>query len=202
MKKLKITFRYQRQDLIGTGGAIYVAKKWCNGEPFAVLYGDDINYTEEGERPVIGQLIDTYNKYQKLVMGCKEVAKDEIAMYGSCKLDGELSPGVYKSHGVIEKPAPGTEPSLVASLARYILPGDAFRYLERKINCERDITKEVNLTDDCLEVVLREQGGFAQIMKSERFDTGSKLGYLKCIAYYGVHDKRFGKEFKDYLKTL
>jgi len=202
MSRLKISFRFQRNDLTGSGGAVYVAKKWCNGEPFAVLFGDDINYVEEGEVPAIGQLINVYEKHHKLVLGCKKVEKSEISAYGSMILGEEVEEGLYQSSGVVEKPKPGTEPSLIASLARYVLPGNAFSYIERHLSCDRDITKEVCLTRDCMDEILREQGGYAKIMESIRFDTGNKLGYLKCITHYALLDNTFGEDYKNFLKTL
>ena len=199
--KLKISFRYQRDDLTGSAGAIYVAKRWCAGESFAVLFGDDINYVEEGKRPAIGQLIDSFEKYGKLVLGCKEVTKEEIVAYGSMMLKNKVNDSLYEVTGVIEKPKAGTEPSLIASLARYVLPGNAFSYIERHLTAERDTKQEVCLTRDCMDEILREEGGFAQIMDSVRFDTGNKLGYAKCFAHYAMIDKNFGDEFKKYLIT-
>ena len=202
LEKLKISFRYQRDDLTGSAGAIYVAKRWCAGEPFAVLFGDDINYVEEGERPAIGQLIDSFNQYGKLVLGCKEVTKEEIVSYGSMVLKNKVKDNLYEATGVIEKPKAGTEPSLIASLARYVLPGNAFSYIERHLTNNRDITKEVCLTRDCMDEILQEEGGYAQIMDSVRFDTGNKLGYAKCFSFYALRDPKFGQEFKEYLKTI
>lgn len=63
-------FTYKVQEVQnGTASAIKLAKEFVGDEPFAVLFGDDVMYNET--RPVIGQLIDVYEKYGKTVLGCK-----------------------------------------------------------------------------------------------------------------------------------
>lgn len=200
IKNMKFTFAYQRDDLIGSAGACYLAKDWANGEPFAVLFPDDLNYTEKGKRPAIGQLIDAYDKTGAMIIGCKEVIGKAIASYGACKIDKKLSDSLYKVSGIVEKPKYGTEPSNIAGLARYIMPANTFKYIERQIE-ESDKGKEIGLTDT-MDLIIRDFPAYALIMDSVRYDTGDKLGFLQATVEYGLRDEKLGKQFRDYLKSL
>lgn len=201
LSKLKIRYKYQREDLIGTAGAIYVAKNFAQGEPFAVLYGDDINFTGE-DRPALGQLIDCYNETGKMVLGCKWVDKEDINKYGAQIIEEKLGDKYYKVSGVIEKPKKGTEPSTLASLARYIMPANTFTYIEKQMEGERDTTKEICLTDTMDLIMKAEGGAIACVMNSVRYDTGDKFGYLTTVVEYALRDPALGKQFKEYLKNL
>ena len=202
LSKLKITYKYQRKDLIGTAGAIYVGKKWAKNQPFAVLYGDDLNYTQEGARPAIGQLIDAFNKTGKMILGCKEVETKEVCKYGACKIKEKIDENNYLVSGVVEKPKTGTEPSNLVSLARYIMPANTFKVIETQIPLRKNNAEEVCLTDT-MDIIMKQEGdAVACIMNSVRYDTGDKLGFLKTTVEYALRDKKLGEEFKAYLKTL
>ena len=204
LEKVKIFYLNQRDDLTGTAGAIYVAKDWANGEPFAVLYGDDINYCPDGELPAIGQLAKVFEQTNKMVLGCKLVEPKDVDKYGMCKTAAKINDTAYEVAGVVEKPAKGTEPSLLASLARYIMPANTFRYIEKQIEYQttHDLHGEISLTDT-MDMIINEEGlQVACIMNSVRYDTGDKLGYFKAFVDYTLRDSRYGKEFKDYIKSL
>lgn len=101
-------FIYKVQEVQnGTASAINLAKEFVGDEPFAVLFGDDVMYNET--RPVIGQLIDVYEKYGKTVLGCKRVSMDVISKYASVEYDKILENDVYNMTKVTENPKRGSE---------------------------------------------------------------------------------------------
>ena len=63
-----ITFLRQHEAK-GLGHAIYRARSFTGDEPFAVLYGDDIIFSET---PVCAQLISAYEKYGLPAAGIKD----------------------------------------------------------------------------------------------------------------------------------
>ena len=201
LSKVKIKYRYQREDLIGTAGAIYVAKSFIKNQPFAVLYGDDINYTGEN-KPALKQLIDCFNINDKMVLGCKWVDKKDVCKYGSTIIKSKINEKSYLISGVIEKPKFGTEPSCLVSLARYIMPSCTFSYIEKQITEDRDKTKEICLTDT-MDLIIKDKGdAVACVMDSVRYDTGDKFGYLTTVVEYALRDSELGERFKNYLKGL
>lgn len=197
---MTISFGYQNPNCIGSAGACYVAKDWVNNESFAVLFADDINYTPENQRPAIGQLIDAYDKTGAMIIGCKEVLDESISAYGACKLEEKLSDSLYKISGIVEKPKYGTQPSNIAGLARYIMPGNTFDYVEKQIKVT-PCGKEINLTDT-MDLIMKDSPAYAVIMDSIRYDTGDKLGFLIATVEYGLRDEKLGANFRKYLKNL
>ena len=200
IKNMKFTFDYQRDNLIGSAGACYLAKEWANNEAFAVLFSDDLNYTEKGKRPAIGQLVDVYNRTGALIIGCKEIEDESISSYGACKIVKKLNDRLYEISGIIEKPKYGTQPSNIAGLGRYIMPANTFEYIERQI-LDTQEGKEIGLTDT-MDLIIKDFPAYAVIMDSIRYDTGDKLGFLQATVEYGLRNEKLGKQFREYLKSL
>ncbi len=59
----------RQKEPLGLGHAIYCAKTFVGEEPFAVLLGDDIVYSE---KPCIGQMVEIYEKYKSSILGVKK----------------------------------------------------------------------------------------------------------------------------------
>ena len=62
VSKLANIFFLRQKETKGLGHAVNCARSFISGEPFAVLYGDDVII---GEDPACGQLIRAYEKYGK-----------------------------------------------------------------------------------------------------------------------------------------
>ena len=74
----------RQKETRGLGHAVNCARSFINGEPFAVLYGDDVII---GEDPACGQLIRAYEEFGKGVLGVKEVSAEAITKYSSLKVE-------------------------------------------------------------------------------------------------------------------
>ena len=100
-----ITIR-QRKAL-GLGHAILTAKPIVGDEPFAILLGDDVVFTD---KPVIGEMIKAYNRQQDAVVAIMEVPPDQTEKYGICAgtWDNDQEMRVAR---MIEKPHPKIAPS-------------------------------------------------------------------------------------------
>jgi len=200
LENITFHFTYQDENIIGSGGSIYSARHLLEGEPFAVLYPDDLNYTEPDSRPAIGQLIDAYEKTGKMIIGCKEVSADEIYKYSACKVSKKINDSLYEITDIVEKPKKGTEPSLISGLARYIMPANTFDYLEKQVKSSSPGV-EIGLTDT-MSMILKDEPAYALIMQSTRYDTGDKLGYLTAVIDYALRDEKLGKDVYDHIKKL
>lgn len=188
-------FYVRQKETKGLGHAILCAKDFVGDEPFAILLGDDVVYNEE--KPAIGQLIERYEKYDKSILGCQEVAIESINKYGS--LAGEkVDEGVYKVDYLIEKPDIDKAPSNVAVLGRHVLKADIFDYLEKT---KPGYGGEIQLTD-AMDRMAKDMDVYGYIFKGKRYDTGDKLGYLKAVVEYALRDENLGKDFGNYLNDL
>lgn len=197
-----ITFHFTYQDdrFIGSGGAIYSARKYVENEPFAVLYPDDLNYTEKGKIPAIGQLIEAFEKTGKMIIGCKEISPDVIYKYSACKITRKVNDSLYEINDIVEKPKKGTEPSLISGLARYVMPANTFEYLEKQIKTSTQGV-EIGLTDT-MSMILKDDTAYAVLMDSIRYDTGDKYGYLTAVIDYALRDEKLGKDIYNYIKNI
>lgn len=190
----KVTF-VEQKELNGTAKAIEVAKDFCNGEPFAVLFGDDVMYNDG--RPVTGQLIDVYNKTGKTVIGCKNVKKEDVPKYASVEYSSREG-NVYDVTKITEKPKLEDVKSTLSPLGRYVVPFEIFDEISK---LKPSVNGEYQFTD-ALDALSRKGGVKAVDFVGTRYDMGSRLGYLKANIEYGLRDEELSNELKNYLKTL
>ena len=178
----------------GLGHAVLRAKDFVGDEPFAILYGDDIIFSD---RPVVRQLIDTYEKYGLSAVGVKEVPKCDLAKYCSMKAEKiEDGDNEYYVDDMIEKPKPGEEFSNLAILGRVLLTPEIFAILE---NTEPGAGGEIQLTDAMAQYA-RTFGVTAKIFEGDRYDIGSKLGFAKANFVKALEHPETREEFAKFVK--
>ncbi len=185
----------EQTELNGTAKAVEVAKEFCNGEPFAVLFGDDLMYNQE--KPVISQLIDVYNQTGMTVIGCKNVSKVDVTKYASVeysKVDGN----VYDAVKITEKPKLEDVKSTLSPLGRYVFTPEIFDEIEK---LSPSVNNEYQLTD-AFDALARKGKVKAMVFDGIRYDMGSRLGYLKANIEFGLRDEQLKEELVNYLKTL
>lgn len=194
-KMAKFTYKIQEVQN-GTASAVALARDFVGDEPFAVLFGDDVMYNEG--RPVIGQLIDVYEKYGKTVLGCKRVSMDVISKYASVEYDKVLEDDVYNMVKVTEKPKKEEAKSDLAPLGRYVCSPDIFKIID---DLKPGANNEYQFTD-ALDEEAHKNGALAYVFKGTRYDMGDRFGYLKANIEYGLRDEELKGKLKDYLKEL
>ena len=180
----------------GLGHAVGCARAFVGDEPFVVLYGDDVIFSQT---PVCKQLIDVYEKYGKPVVGVKPVPMEQVRKYCSLKVapvEGEAA--LYTCDDMIEKPAPGCEFSNLSILGRVLLTPDVFSIIDA---LPPGAGGEIQLTD-AMAILAREDGVTALEFEGERFDMGSKLGFLMANVVKGAENAELGEDFRAFLKSF
>lgn len=188
--------QYVRQrETRGLGHAVWCAKSFVGNEPFAVLYGDDVIISDT--KPAIGELIEVYEKYEKSVVGIKQVAQELLSSY--CTLGvNHVSDAIYTVYDMIEKPLPQEIISNFAILGRCVLTPDIFELIE---NTSPSRNGEIQLTDAMRTIAKR--GDMMGIAYSgTRYDMGNKLGILQAIIEVGLTHPEVGDGLRAYLKEL
>lgn len=186
---------YVRQkEARGLGHAIHCAKTFIGNEPFAVLLGDDLVYSE---KPCLSQLMDAYEKYQSSIVGVQRVDKDKVNLYGIIEGD-DIAPKVMKVKDLVEKPDKAHAPSNVAILGRYILEPEIFDILE---NQKPGKNGEIQLTD-ALKTLLAIQNIYSFEFEGKRYDLGDKLGFVEATIEYSLRREDLKQELKAYLKDI
>lgn len=195
-KRARFSFVYQ-QVATGSGAAVLLAEKFADGEPVAVLNGDDAMYTS-GNTPVTKQLLDCFDAYGKTVLGVQTVTREVISKYASC----DVVESYGKNHlirSVIEKPKTDDQiKSLLAPLGRYVISGDFYDYIRRTPVAANG---ELQFTDS-LKLQAAEKGIMAYDFDGIRYDLGDKLGYMQASVEYGMRHPEIGAKFTEYIKSL
>ena len=123
--KVNIHFLRQKEQL-GLGHAVLQARSFIGDEPFAVLLGDTITYSDT---PCTKQLIDVHEKYGGSVIAIEELPERKIERYGI--VDGtEIEDSIFKVNNLVEKPKLEEAPSNLGITGRYILTPDIFDKLD------------------------------------------------------------------------
>ena len=189
---------YVRQNHpLGLGHAILKAKPFIGDEPFVIALGDDIVYNPE--RPVAKQLIENYEKYGVSIVGCQEVALEDVSKYGVVKPTENLDENTVAISDFVEKPSKEEAPSRLACLGRYLLDGKIFNYLEET---KAGKGGEIQLTDAILKMLQDGEKVVAYKFQGKRYDIGNKFGLLKANIEFGLKNDETKKELKEYLKSL
>ena len=171
------TFSYTRQvQMEGLGHAILCGRSIMGDEPFAVVLADDLCFGEGGG--VLAQMLEIFTQHRTSVVAIEEVPAELTHQYGVIAGD-EVSKDLYSVSNMIEKPEPGTAPSNLAIVGRYILTPDIFEILGQTPPDKRG---EIQITDALVEQA--KQGGvLAYRFKGKRFDCGSLAGYVEATNF-------------------
>jgi UTP--glucose-1-phosphate uridylyltransferase len=171
------TFSYTRQvQMEGLGHAILCGRSIMGDEPFAVVLADDLCFGEGGG--VLAQMLEIFTQHRTSVVAIEEVPAELTHQYGVIAGD-EVSKDLYSVSNMIEKPEPGTAPSNLAIVGRYILTPDIFEILGQTPPDKRG---EIQITDALVEQA--KQGGvLAYRFKGKRFDCGSLAGYVQATNF-------------------
>jgi UTP--glucose-1-phosphate uridylyltransferase len=184
----------RQKEPMGLGHAVLAAKPAVGDEWFGVLLGDDLIDSED---PAIGQLARISRKTGKAAVALMPVPDDQTQMYGvaagAADADGNLL-----IERMVEKPPPGTAPSNLAVIGRYLLPPDIFDILEQ---VKPGAGGEIQLTDGL--AVLAQQGRLIGVrFKGERHDAGDRLGYLQANIAYALQRKDLREGLLAYLRKV
>ena len=171
------TFSYTRQvQMKGLGHAILCGRSIMGDEPFAVVLADDLCFGEGGG--VLAQMLEIFAQHRTSGVAIEEVPAEITHQYGVIAGD-EVSKDLYSVSNMIEKPEPGTAPSNLAIVGRYILTPDIFEILWQTPPDKRG---EIQITDALVEQA--KQGGvLAYRFKGKRFDCGSLAGYVQATNF-------------------
>lgn len=178
----------------GLGHAVWCARHFIGDEPFAVLLGDDI---VEGETPCLKQLIDHYEETRASVIGVQQVSEEETHRYGI--IDPLTAEGRrYQVSNFVEKPAPGTAPSNLAIMGRYILTPEIFMFLEKQ---QEGAGGEIQLTD-AIHQLNQIQRVFAYDFEGTRYDVGEKFGFLKTTIEFALKNEELRQPLLELMEKM
>ncbi|MBY8029025.1 UTP--glucose-1-phosphate uridylyltransferase GalU [Vibrio fluvialis] len=171
------SFTFIRQnEMKGLGHAILTGRPLVGDNPFAVVLADDLCVNPD--QGVLAQMVALYNQFRCSIVAVQEVPESETHKYGV--IAGELiKDDIFRVDDMVEKPEPGTAPSNLAIIGRYILTPDIFDLIEQT---KPGKGGEIQITDALLK---QAKAGcvLAYKFKGQRFDCGSVEGYIEATNY-------------------
>ncbi len=189
-------FVRQGDDLpYGNGSPVLAARPFISqGETFVYMFGDDVI---DASPPGLRQVMDAYQRYQPAAaMAAYEVPWGETHLYGCIKLkEGTEAPEI---ENLIEKPEPGTAPSNLIQVGRFVVPYEVIDILE-----EQTLGKggELWMADAMLTLAQRKRV-VAQPIEGTWYTTGDPLRLLQTFIALALKDEELGPPLREYLKGL
>ena len=185
---------YIRQtEALGLGHAVLCAAPVVGDEPFAVLLADDLI---DAKRPVMAQMTDVAARENCSVIGVMHVDPAETDKWGMVEA-GTMSGRWAPIQRIVEKPKPGTTPSTLAVVGRYVLTARVFHHLR---TMPAGAGGEIQLTDGIAGLIAEERV-LAYAFEGRRYDCGSKLGFLEATVDYGLKHPELAAEFEAFLRA-
>jgi len=185
----------RQQSPLGLGHAIWCARELVGNEPFALLLPDVLVQTHGPG--CLAQLLAVYNRHGGNVIAVEEVADEDLGSYGVVDVVQEDGT-VFSVEGMVEKPSPGTAPSNLIIMGRYVLQPEIFGILEAG---EKGAGGEIQLTDAMLKL-LANQSFRALKYEGRSFDCGSKVGFLTANVAFALEREEVGAQLLAELKKL
>lgn len=173
----------RQDDMRGTGHAILQARPVVKDGPFVVAYPDDVFI---GGRSFSKILIDAYKETGKSVLGVTE-AGPEISRLSSIEYDGERP--ILNVKRIVEKPAPGTEPSNIASIGRYLFTPELFELLEQ--GWKRHKGPGEFFHTDAINSMAALGHVCAVFAEGRRLDVGTPETYMEAFVEYALNEPRW-----------
>lgn len=180
----------------GLAGAILCAKDFIDGEPFALLLGDELLFSEKNQTSCIKRLVNVFEKTGKSVMATMEVFGDDVSKYGNIGV-GDEEDGIMTVNAIKEKPSLNEALSNYAIIGRYVLDGKIIKMLENL----KPRNNEIYLTD-AFDELARKGELLASCFEGSRYDVGDKFGYIKANVEIALKSEEIGSETREYIKEL
>jgi UTP--glucose-1-phosphate uridylyltransferase len=183
---------YVRQNRpLGLGHAVWCARRLIGDEPFAVLLPDDVI---AATKPCLQQMVEAHAEVGGNMVAAMEVPPARASSYGVIDPAEDMGT-VVRARGLVEKPAPGTAPSNLAVIGRYILTPQVLSNLNKM---KQGAGGEIQLTDAIAQEAAKgEVHGFR--FQGQRYDCGSKAGFLQATVAFGLAREDLRDELADYL---
>jgi UTP-glucose-1-phosphate uridylyltransferase/galactokinase len=192
----RLRYVYQREKR-GFGHAVYQAVEFARNEPVLLMLGDTL-YRSLTNKTCALQLIEEYERYNRLIVGLYPVALAEVSHFG-------IMTGVWEDKDerilnvstVYEKPTANYAEEFLfvrnsmgqreycSVFGQYILTPEVFQQLADDIKRadEEGTTREIELTS-ALEAVRSRTGMTGVRLYSQRFDMGNPVALVDTISKF------------------
>ena len=186
----------RQQEPAGLGHAVWCARHLIGDQPVAVLLADDLILPKKGKPGCLAEMVTAWQETGGNMVAAMEVAPDQTSSYGIIT-PGETKGILTEVKGLVEKPQTKDAPSNLAVVGRYIIEPGVFTELAQQ---NRGAGGEIQLTDSLAKRI--GQAPFhGALFSGERFDCGSKLGFLQANIQFALSRDDLASDFSSWLKA-
>ncbi len=185
----------RQQKALGLGHAVWCARRLIADEPFAVILPDDVIASE---KPCLQQMMEAYAETGGNMVAAMEVPADKASSYGVRDIREDMGALVSVS-GMVEKPKAHEAPSNLAVIGRYILTPRIMDNLNKK---KSGAAGEIQLTDAIATEIAAANNVYGFRFRGQRFDCGSKAGFLQATVAFGLARDDLHDEFAAFLHEM
>lgn len=186
----------RQQKALGLGHAVWCARRLIGNEPFAVILPDDVI---AAEKPCLQQMVEAYEETGGNMVAAMEVPREKASAYGVLDVQEDLG-SIVSVKGMVEKPKAEEAPSNLAVIGRYILTP---KVLANISTMKKGAGGEVQLTDAIADQINDPSDGvYGYRFRGQRFDCGSKAGFLQATVAFGLSRPDLREEFSSYIKAM
>ena len=190
-----IKFHYViQEEQNGLGDAVLKAESLINGEAFALLLPDDLFFSKKS---CLSQLSSIFLNTNASTIAVNKIDKNNIHKYGVIKPGKEKNEAILIDD-IVEKPLVEDAPSDIAVCGRYIFTSTIFDHLKK---IELDKSGEIQLTD-AIKSLLSEEQVYAKIYEGEKFDCGSKMGFVHATIALALRDESISQDINKIIKEI
>lgn len=180
----------------GLGHAVWCARRLVGNEPFAVILPDDVIASE---KPCLAQMVEAHEETGGCMVAAMRVPDEKTSSYGILDTETDSISRKIAVRGMVEKPAAGEAPSNLAVIGRYILSPSVMQTLDDgKIGAGG----EIQLTDAIAAEIEQGRPVHGYRFEGERFDCGSKAGFLQATVSFALARSDLSDEFSRYLSEI
>ena len=186
---------YVRQHkALGLGHAVWCARRLIGDEPFEVMLPDDVIASDKS---CLQQMVEAYAETGGNMVAAMEVSPEKASSYGMLSV-AEDRGAIVEVNGMVEKPK-SNAPSNLAVIGRYILSPTVLNNLNR---IKEGAGGEIQLTDAIAEEIGGPEKVYGFRFRGQRYDCGSKAGFLQATVAFGLARPELREEFSAYLSDM
>ena len=187
---------YMRQHrALGLGHAVWCARRLIHNEPFAVILPDDVI---AAEKPCLQQMVEAYEETGGNMVAAMEVEPEKTLSYGVLDVSEDMG-SMVRVKGMVEKPPAAEAPSNLAVIGRYILSPTVMSNLNK---IKSGAGGEIQLTDGIAAEIEQDNPVYGFRFKGQRFDCGSKSGFLQATVAFGLAREELRDDLMSYITDV
>ncbi len=193
----KLHYVYQREKR-GFGHAVYQAAQFAGNEPVLLLLGDTL-YRSDTNKPCALQMIEDYERYNRLMVSIHPIPLAEVSRYGI--LHGvweDNDHSILNVSAMVEKPKASYaeeylavrnkkgEKEYFSVFGQYILTPEVFSQIHEDImqkEIDGDHQTEIELTS-ALDAVRKRSGMVGVRLRGRMFDMGNPAALTNAITEF------------------